>query len=193
MPPVDEYVPGMPMQIVGGALSVTWWALKTLALLGSISAVAIYAIDWQELIIQPVLQEASRYANQFFDSIDAETVKKYADTLVDALEAQVGEAKNMPTVVSDLRWYFTIGESVASLVVGMGSEWWITRKTDFSFTRGLIYSMGAFGTFKAVELDSYVTVAVYGAEQAMKMDFDWDDIRSKVRNIIDDQMSEHGL
>jgi hypothetical protein len=193
VPAIPGEPTGWPMTLATRTLSVTWWALKTLSLLGSLAAVSFYAIDWQDLVIQPILQEISSFANQFIDGIDAETVKSYADTLVDALEAQVGHANNLPSVVSNWRWYFTIGESIASVVVGMGSEWWIARKKDFSFTRGFIYSMGAFGALKAVELDAYVTVAVYGAEAAVNLDFDWDDIKKKVRKIIDDKMGAHGL
>jgi hypothetical protein len=195
MPPAPA-IPGeagWPMTIATTTLSVTWWAIKTLALLGSITAVSIYTVDWQGMIIQPVLQEASRWANQFIDGIDAESVTKYTDSLINELEAQVGHVNNLPHKVSDIRWYFDIAQAVGSLAVGMGSEWWITRKKEFSFTRGLIYSTGTYGAFKAIEHDFYITAAVYGAETVINMDFDWVDIKNRVRKIIKDHMGEHGL
>ena len=197
MPPIARAgggpVAGWPSTVAVAALSITWWAIKTLALIGSVSAVALYTVDWQGLVIQPVLQEASRWASMYIDGIDAESIKGYVDLLVDELEKQVGAAENLPSTVKKIRWALTMGESALALAVGLGSEWWVSRRKNFSFTRGIMYSTGMFAALKALEFDLYATALVSGIESVTNLDFDWKDIRAKVHKMIDDRFSDHGL
>ena len=183
-----------PAAIATTALGFTWWALKTLAVMGSVAYVAYQQVDWQQMVMEPVLAQAFYWASSYIDSIDAETVKGYADQLIDALKQQVGKMKNLPNKAKQARLILTTGESVAALLVGMGSEWWVSRKKHFSFTRGTIYSIGIFGALKALELDAYAGAAFSGSEEIGKKldDLDWDGIRRKIHEKIESRMG-YGL
>ena len=55
------------------------------------------------------------------------------------------KTREVANKVHDAVVYTHYGMHIVSLMLGFGTEWWSSRKGDFSFTRGFAYYAGYFG------------------------------------------------
>jgi hypothetical protein len=168
--------------------SISTWIALTMVSLGIGGASYGPTRDWSLNLSGMVLMKVLTWAKETGVNLVSMEGRKaafgFADWLVGKMEGQANSLNSFAQQADEAVTMYNYAELGSSLVLGLGSEYYVHRK-NFSWTRGAIYFFAAYGGIVATSTQMFRTGLAKGVTHLAKdaaAPETWQDIRDWVKS-----------